>query len=305
MHSIAIQLPDKTVSAVETGEKQGFNISNELRAAQGLAKQETEKDDRLEKIMNKARSGIRLSEDELQYLAKKAPEVYAKVRAAMAERDAMKRSMEAAKTKEQVTGVLVTNTAMVQQTSDDEFVMAMRSNLLAGAHREYTSSAHYAAKEDLASQAKEQTRRLQRKFAEEESLKAAAKDLLTDAERIADATANMTDAIFEAADAALEAANDSLKMVNITPEAISTTHEAASADMISVDNVQITMDAMTVDTIMAAATTSKETYPISRNRDTAPNIVDAADDIRNAKIQQYTKQKKRPNSNHIKINQEA
>jgi hypothetical protein len=290
---------------VETGEKQGFNISNELRAAQGLAKQETEKDDRLEKIMNKARSGIRLSEDELQYLAKKAPEVYAKVRAAMAERDAMKRSMEAAKTKEQVTGVLVTNTAMVQQTSDDEFVMAMRSNLLAGAHREYTSSAHYAAKEDLASQAKEQTRRLQRKFAEEESLKAAAKDLLTDAERIADATANMTDAIFEAADAALEAANDSLKMVNITPEAISTTHEAASADMISVDNVQITMDAMTVDTIMAAATTSKETYPISRNRDTAPNIVDAADDIRNAKIQQYTKQKKRPNSNHIKINQEA
>jgi hypothetical protein len=305
MHSIAVQLPNKAVSAVETGQKQGFNISNELRVAHGLAEQETEKDDRLEKIMNKARSGAKLSEDELQYLAKKAPEIYAKVRAAMAERDAMRRSMEAAKTKEQVTGVLVTNTAMVSQTSEDDFVMAMRGNLLTGAHREYTASAHYAAKDDLSSQAKEQKRSLRRKFAEEESLKAAAKELLTDAERIAEATTNMTDAISEAADAALEAANDSMKTDNITPEATRETYNTTSADMLSMDDVQITMDAMTVDMMMSAATTSKETYPILRNRDTAQNIVDAADDIRNAKIQQYTKQKKRPNSNHIKINQEA
>jgi hypothetical protein len=169
MHSIAIQLPNKTVSAIEIGQKQGFPISTELRVAQGLAAQETEKDDKLEKIMNKARSGVKLSEDEMQYLAKKAPEVYAKVRAAMAERDAMKRSMELAKTKEQVTGILVTHTATIQQTSGDEFVMAMRSNLLSGAHREYTASAHYAAKEDLTSQAKEQKRRLRREFAEQEA----------------------------------------------------------------------------------------------------------------------------------------
>jgi hypothetical protein len=146
---------------------------------------------------------------------------------------------------------------------------------------------------------------LRRKFAEEESLKAAAKELLTDAERIADATANMTEAISEAADAALEAANDSLKTVNITPEATSTTYKTASADMVSMDNVQITMDAMTVDMMMAAATTSKATYPIPKNRDTVPNIIEATNENKNAKIQQYMKQKKRPNSNHMKINQEA
>jgi hypothetical protein len=172
-NNIDISLPERKVSAVQTGiwKKREAEASPELASLQDIAAQESEKDDKLEKIINKARMGKRLTEDELNYVAKKAPDIYIKIKNAMAERDAMRKSMEAAKTKEQVTGILVANSAAIAQTSSDEFVMAMRSNMMAEEHKTYTNTASYANKADMKSQAEDQKRSLKRKFTREEAMR--------------------------------------------------------------------------------------------------------------------------------------
>jgi hypothetical protein len=174
MHkNIAVSLPERKVSAVQTGiwKKREAEASPQLASLQDIAAQESEKDDKLEKIINKARMGKRLTAEELNYVAKKAPDIYIKIKNAMAERDAMRKSMEAAKTKEQVTGILVANSAAIAQTSTDEFVMAMRSNMMAEEHKTYTNTADYANKADMKSQAEDQKRSLKRKFTREEAVR--------------------------------------------------------------------------------------------------------------------------------------
>jgi hypothetical protein len=172
-NNIDISLPERKVSAVQTGiwKKREAETSPELASLQDIAAQESEKDDKLEKIINKARMGKRLTAEELNYVAKKAPDIYIKIKNAMAERDAMRKSMEAAKTKEQVTGILVANSAAIAQTSPDEFVMAMRSNMMAEEHKTYTNTASYANKADMKSQAEDQKRSLKRKFTREEAMR--------------------------------------------------------------------------------------------------------------------------------------
>jgi hypothetical protein len=165
-------LAQRQASEVQTGNWQmSDNAAPKIKSPGETDEQGAEKDDKLQRIINKARMGKRLSAQELNYVAKKAPDTYIKIRNAMAERDAMRRSMEAVKTKEQVTGALVSHVATIQQTSPDEFVMAMRGNMLAEEHKTYTNTESYANKADMKSQAEDQKRSLKRKFTREEALR--------------------------------------------------------------------------------------------------------------------------------------
>jgi hypothetical protein len=216
-NNIAISLPERKVSAVHTGiwMKREAAASPELAFLQDIAAQESEKDVKLDRIMNKAKMGKKLTSDELRYVAKKAPEIYVKICRAMAEREALRKSMEAAKTKEQVTAILVTHIAVIKQSGEDEFAMAMRSNMLAEEHREYTATMDYARKADMESQAKEQKRCLEQKFDTEEALRADAQERVDNEEAKQELTESAEET--QTNDQETEGAiNDSLERNSIT-----------------------------------------------------------------------------------------
>lgn len=137
----------------------------------GIMKEQNNKDTKAESIMNKFRSGKKLSPDELSYLAASNPEYYKEVVKVMQEREALERQMKAAKTKEQVANVYMNalNAASVKAengASAEEITAEL--NQLSNAKQEYVQSAEYRHKPDRTLEENDIRKKVQEKEREDE-----------------------------------------------------------------------------------------------------------------------------------------
>jgi hypothetical protein len=140
-----------------------YDVSNDQTAKSGtdyssyeeaVKASEATKDTKAESILAKANSGQKLSDAELEYLAKKCPDAYAKIKAAMQEREMLEQQMKMAKSKVQATGAFISALSDAKQDSEDGYEMNMRTNQLSNAHDAYVKTDEYQKKDDEGKQAK-------------------------------------------------------------------------------------------------------------------------------------------------------
>lgn len=96
------------------------------------------KDYKLERILNKFRSGKKLTAGELSYVARKAPEMYQKIVSVMQRREQLERRLESA-TKEEAAKIMSEEMGSLENIIDD-FEKEATANQLREAFNEYFSS---------------------------------------------------------------------------------------------------------------------------------------------------------------------
>lgn len=110
----------------------------------GLSQTGKDKDpdaEKLQKILDKAKAGKKLTQEELDFLREKSPENYRKIVAAMQEREMLHQQMEAAKSRMEAERIYMSHMSAAQEAKD-EIVLAQ----LKGGHDEAVATDEYAAK---------------------------------------------------------------------------------------------------------------------------------------------------------------
>lgn len=102
---------------------------------------------KLERIINKFKSGKKLSSKEMVYLSEKAPELYQKVLRITQEREQLEREMQAAESKEEVAKIVSQKMGSIEKMSGgDEFEETSRANQYSDAYSAYIATDEYKAK---------------------------------------------------------------------------------------------------------------------------------------------------------------
>ncbi|MDD2971786.1 MAG: hypothetical protein PHE02_06615 [Lachnospiraceae bacterium] len=107
------------------------------------------KTEKLQKILNKFRSGKKLTAEELEYLRQYAPEMYQKVIQIQQQREAIEQEMKSARTKEEAEQVLSQVTTMISGQKGDEFTQEAMSSQLTDAVKEGMEGKQYRDDEEL------------------------------------------------------------------------------------------------------------------------------------------------------------
>lgn len=110
----------------------------------GLSQTGKDKDpdaDKLQEILNKAKSGKKLTQEELDFLREKSPDNYRKIVAAMQQREMLRQQMEAAKSRMEAEQIYMSHMSAAQSTKD-EIVLAQ----LKGEHDETVLTDEFAEK---------------------------------------------------------------------------------------------------------------------------------------------------------------
>ncbi len=92
---------------------------------------------KFENLINKFKSGNKLTRAELEYLAKKSPELYQKAIRILEERKVLEERLRTARTKEGTTEIITISMAGVQKSSGDEFEVTAKANHLSKAYAAY------------------------------------------------------------------------------------------------------------------------------------------------------------------------
>lgn len=104
---------------------------------------------KLERIINKFKSGKKLSSKEMVYLSEKAPEIYKKVLRITQEREQLEQEMQAAESKEEVAKIVSQKMGSIEKMSGgDEFEETSRANQYSDAYSAYIGTDEYKAKVD-------------------------------------------------------------------------------------------------------------------------------------------------------------
>lgn len=109
------------------------------------------KDLKLQRIINKFKSGKKLTSGELSYLAKAAPDIYQKVLRIMQRREQLEKRLEEASSKEEVQAIMMQEMQSVENfcaNSDDDFEKTALVNQMMDAYGKMTQSASYREKPD-------------------------------------------------------------------------------------------------------------------------------------------------------------
>lgn len=105
---------------------------------------------KLQRIINKFKSGKKLSSKEMVYLSEKAPELYQKVLRITQEREQLEREMQAAESKEEVAKIVSQKMGSIEKMSGgDEFEETSRANQYSDAYSAYIATDEYKAKADI------------------------------------------------------------------------------------------------------------------------------------------------------------
>lgn len=142
--------------------KESEKLSGEQLMINQFKEQNSRENNRIAEIYGKFRAGKKLSPEEMDYIAKEAPELYRQVREILMERQALERQMEMAESKEEVAQIHANQLNKIQASmgtgeeaeGNAEINMA-RANHTMAAFQEFTASVEYKEKEDNESRAKE------------------------------------------------------------------------------------------------------------------------------------------------------
>lgn len=137
-------------------------LSGEELMIQQFKEQNSKENNRTAEIWGKFKAGSKLSPEELEYLAKEAPELYRQVREILMERQALEEQMAQAESKEEVAQIHANQLNKIQSSmgtgeqaaANAEKNMA-RVNHTQMAYQKFTASVEYKEKEDNESRAKE------------------------------------------------------------------------------------------------------------------------------------------------------
>jgi hypothetical protein len=99
------------------------------------------KDHKLDRIINKFKSGKKLTSGELAYLAEKAPDIYSKVIRVMKQREVIEQRLENVRTKEEAAKIVMEEMQSVSSGGDDEFVKTAMLNHIMDAYNKHLASA--------------------------------------------------------------------------------------------------------------------------------------------------------------------
>lgn len=122
---------------------------NRERAEQIRKETEKQAAKELNRILNKFRSGKKLTGMEMDFVAKHSPETYPKILRITQERRAMEAEMKQADSKEEVRNKETGKMGLIAQMSTDEFEQTARFNQCQKAFQEYRLSMDFQKKEDV------------------------------------------------------------------------------------------------------------------------------------------------------------
>lgn len=132
----------------------------------------SDKDIKLERIVNKFKAGKKLTSGELSYLAKKNPAIYEKVLRIMRKREQLEARLEQAATKEEAQQIMMQEMQSIEKfcaNSDDDFEKTALVSQMMDAYGEVTKSEAYHEKPDSNAELNEQKRkRLEDKTGQDE-----------------------------------------------------------------------------------------------------------------------------------------
>lgn len=120
------------------------------------------KDLKLERIINKFKSGKKLASGELSYIAKKDPPTFQKILRIMQKREQLEERLAAAETKEEAQQIMMQEMQSVETfcaNSDDDFEKTALVSQMMDAYGELTKSDSYREKPDTNAELAEQKRK--------------------------------------------------------------------------------------------------------------------------------------------------
>lgn len=132
-----------TTCGLQTAEKKN-PTQHTASYMKGLSQTGKDKDpdaEKLQKILDKAKAGKKLTQEELDFLREKSPENYRKIVAAMQEREMLRQQMEAAKSRMEAEQIYMSHMSAAQEAKD-EITLAQ----LKGGHDEVVATDEYAGK---------------------------------------------------------------------------------------------------------------------------------------------------------------
>ena len=133
-----------TTCGLNTAEKKNRQTEHTESYMKGLAQSGKDKDpdaDKIREIVDKARMGRKLNQDELNYLREKSPDNYRKIVMAMQEREMLRQQMAAARSRMEAERIYMSHMTSAQKTGD-EIVMGQ----LRGGHDEVVATEEYEDK---------------------------------------------------------------------------------------------------------------------------------------------------------------
>lgn len=160
--SKAMQFQAVIGNSMTKKKKEPEKLSGEELMIRQFKEENSREKNRIKEIYAKFRAGKKLSPEEMDYIAKEAPELYRQVKEILMERQAMEAQMEMAESKEEVAQVHANQMSKIQATmgtgeeaeQNAEKNMA-RVNHMQAAFQEFTASVEYKEKEDMKSRTEE------------------------------------------------------------------------------------------------------------------------------------------------------
>lgn len=160
--SKAMQFQAVIGNSMTKKKKEPEKLSGEELMIRQFKEENSRENNRIKEIYAKFRAGKKLSPEEMDYIAKEAPELYRQVKEILMERQAMEAQMEMAESKEEVAQVHANQMSKIQATmgtgeeaeQNAEKNMA-RVNHMQAAFQEFTASVEYKEKEDMKSRTEE------------------------------------------------------------------------------------------------------------------------------------------------------
>ncbi len=138
------QIFSNTTCGLNTAEKKGAQAEHTESYMKGIAQSGKDKDpdaDKIREIVDKARMGKKLNQDELNYLREKSPENYKKIVAAMQQREMLRQQMAAARSRMEAERIYMSHMTSAQKTGDEIVLGQLR-----GGHDEVVATDEYADK---------------------------------------------------------------------------------------------------------------------------------------------------------------
>lgn len=132
-----------TTCGLRTAEKKNpaQHTASYMKGLSQTGKDKNPDAEKLQKILDKAKAGKKLTQEELEFLREKSPESYRKIVAAMQEREMLRQQMEAAKSRMEAERIYMSHMSAAQEVKD-EIVLAQ----LKGGHDEAIATDEYADK---------------------------------------------------------------------------------------------------------------------------------------------------------------
>jgi hypothetical protein len=126
-----------------------FGTSGKFQKANPISPIDDGKDHKLERIINKFKSGKKLSSGELSYLAQKSPEMYNKVVRIMKQREMLEQRLEKAQSKEEAAEIIRQEMQAISSNGADEFEKTALLNHTMDAYSKYMAGGSSSASDDL------------------------------------------------------------------------------------------------------------------------------------------------------------